>query len=129
MSEIEVSILIDDEINYQIKRKSPILGLKFLKYNHFVEIAKPISQQLEEFQGGTSIYIESSWEFTFSTDTFKDEDSLTYVAMREIGDGEYKTLTADDWLQFSAKDRKLFGLCPQDNFLDVIKFKVVASDG
>ncbi|EGR32546.1 hypothetical protein IMG5_078340 [Ichthyophthirius multifiliis] len=128
----EIEILIQDNINFDIKQKYLINECNFIKLNFEVVLnqTKTLQSQINKVFSKSIVPIETDLVIEFEKNTFIDKDTpkLFYSAFVLQGN-QFQVLQTDFWLQFDADQLKFRGKAPANYLYEKFTFKVLASDG
>ncbi|KRX09635.1 Quinoprotein amine dehydrogenase, beta chain-like protein [Pseudocohnilembus persalinus] len=132
--EILLKININDDINYELDETWKISDLKFLKSTDYVKLNETISLQQQfnlKYKNG-NVDVDEDVQFFMSSDTFVDDDELTYLAYIKLSsETEWKELgqQSNYWLSFDQQSLQFKGSPDIYDYHTKLNLKIIVTDG
>ncbi|KAL4445158.1 hypothetical protein ABPG74_021971 [Tetrahymena malaccensis] len=133
MDQIELSILLQDNINYPINQLCTLQQAAFVAMKQPIILVQSLQEIFEQYYSKGIIQVDSYLYIQFQTQIFQDPNKfqLQFSAQYETQNTPIEDIIGSGWLQFSynSDSLKLQGLVPESLFLNEITITIQAYNG
>ncbi|KAL4461533.1 hypothetical protein ABPG74_016157 [Tetrahymena malaccensis] len=128
--QFEVNLLIQDNINSNIKAQFNVSDLSFLKLKQKVKQLKELQPQVEKVSSDSSFAIESTFIIQFDQNSFIDPDGIPLAYQLKIQkDNNYENILPEYFIKFDEQNLRISGIPQSSNLFETIRLRLVVSNG
>ncbi|KAL4459310.1 hypothetical protein ABPG74_017923 [Tetrahymena malaccensis] len=131
LEQTQITVTIDDFINYQYIKKFPLSKVNFVSLETLVSLSQRIQDDLDKYYGNGEIYLLTPFNYQISNSIFQydKEQNILYSAQIQVSDGSFEDIPVNFWLQFSSGDKSFKGTPPTQIFNSEYMILVQVTDG
>ncbi|KAL4456624.1 hypothetical protein ABPG74_000731 [Tetrahymena malaccensis] len=125
-----VNLLIQDNINTNIKASFNLSDLSFLKLKQKVKQLKELQSQIEIVSKDSSFAIESTFIIQFDQNSFIDDDGIPLVYQLQIfQNNNYENILPEYFIKFDEQNLRISGIPQTSNLFETIHLRLGVSNG
>ncbi|KAL4461534.1 hypothetical protein ABPG74_016158 [Tetrahymena malaccensis] len=128
--QLQVNLLIQDNINTNIKAQFNLSDLTFLKLKQKIKQQKELQPQIERVSSDSSFAIESTFIIEFDYSSFIDPDGIPLSYQLQIyQNNNYENILSEYFIKFDEQYLRIIGTPQASNLFETIYLRLVISNG